>query len=120
MFHGRYGHSFVHIMDLQGGSIEACHIVPQELPFPLLDREEAVRVLWLPPIATEVHHELLLQLFKKVNGAQLQAQVPDACKLLESHQKGKAEKGINHPLNHHESLVALKMVEWIRGVITGL
>ena len=65
-------------------------------------------------------HERMLELSEGVDTSWAEARVSGPGSFTECDRKVDAKEGIGCPLNCHESLVALQMVNWVGGAVVWL
>ena len=62
----------------------------------------------------------MFELSKRIDASRLKFEIPGSSSFPKSYREVDAHKDIDCPLNHHESLVALKMVNRVGGAIVWL
>ena len=110
LLHGRDSHILVEVPDLEHGGVKTCYEGPKGFFLSLFDREEGIKSSWHPPIGAEVSHEGVFKLLKKVDAFWSEPKIPGSSSLLKDGREANTHESIICPLDHQESLIALKMI----------
>ena len=62
-------------------------------------------------------HKRVFKLLERVDAFWLKFRVPGSSSFSKDGQKVDTHEGIIRPLDHHESFVALEMIDWVDGAI---